>query len=222
MVLNELRDRVAQLRALEERLQACLAEVQAAGHDAVAQLQQAAREDLQLRPLSAVPGRPEGFEHRHISLEEVRDAVVKLRHFTASELAAELGCSNARARRELDRMMDKVKADGRVGGRQMWAYVPPDGPGAAFEAQQRLRSVQDDDDRSPAVQVSGGLLSMVTPKELREVAREAIRDGWKLVNSGGKHPMRLEKDGKVVGLASTPTNAGSAARAIRRQLRRTA
>lgn len=217
--LEDLRDHVAELEAMDRRLQACLADVRVAHERAVTELTQAARADIDLRPIGAIEGAPQGFIKRPLALEQVRDAVVTLKHFTIGELAAELGCSHARARRELDRVMHLVKPDGRLGQRQLWAYVPPAGPGKAFEAQQRLR-VADEPPPVAGQDIKQSILSMVSDKEIKKVVREALADGWELVRVGGKHPLALVKPGhKQVGISSSPTNSDHAARAIRRQLR---
>lgn len=218
MSVQALRDRVAELAAMERRLQACLDDVRAAGEQAMADLAGAAAGDMALRPLGAAGGKPQGFHHRPLRLETVRDAVVTLKRFTIGELAAELGCSNARARRELDRVMQLVKPDGGIGKRQIWAYVPPDGPGAAFTQQQKLRVPEPTVSRTPGGEVRQSIISMVSDKEIKAVVREALRDGWELVHTGGRHHLALVKGGRTVGLPSTPTNSGNTARALRREL----
>lgn len=218
MTLEELRERVLELAAMERRLQECLDDVRQARTVATANLQEASRNDIRLRPVGERPGAPRGNVHRSISDEQLRDAIVKLGTFTASELGAELGCSTARARIELKRAMHIVKPDGSWAGRQMWAYVAPEGPGAAFEAQQRLKPVEQQVARGGG-EIKQSILSMVSHKEIKEVVREALKDGWELVHVGGKHPLALVKSGRRVGIASTPTNPGHAAKAIRRQLR---
>lgn len=219
VALQALRERVAELHDMQTRLQSCLGDVGLALELTEAELAEAAKADLAMRPLGA-RGRSDGHVLRTISLEEVRDAVVKLGTFTIGELAAELGCSTAKARRELERVKHLVNPAGRLGSRQMWAYCVPDGPGAAFEAQQRLKTVQPGDLAAPGADIKQSILSMVADKEIRAVVREALADGWELVHAGGKHPMRLVRDDcRPITLSSTPRNPGNAARAIRRQLR---
>lgn len=223
-MIDELRERVAACSEMEARLQELLDEVRAAGAAALEELTAAAKADMNLRPLGATGGPPAGFRHGHISLEMVRDAVVKLRHFVIGELAAELGCSTARARRELDRVTDLVRPAGNFGQRQIWAYIPPEGPGAAFEQQQKLRVADPEVDVARVQATSQNIaqtnLPMISDKEIKKVVRKALDDGWRLVHVGGKHPLALVKDGcEPITLSSTPRNSGDAARAIARALR---
>lgn len=223
MTLEELRDRVLELEAMERRLQDCLGDVRQHRIIAAANLEEAARNHMRLRPIGERPGKTEGFVHGSISNEQLRDAVVKLQKFTASELGAELGCSTARARRELERVMHIVRPDGSWAGRQMWAYVAPDGPGEAFKAQQRLRVVEPSltpGGSGGAGDVKQSILSMISDKEIKKAVRDALADGWELAHVGGKHPLALVKDGhRDVTIASSPKNSGDAAKAIRRQVR---
>lgn len=221
-MIEDLRERVAALSAMEAQLEACLVDVRRAGDRAVAELAAAAKLDMGMRPLGAVPP-PNGFILRNIPLEEVRDAVVRLAFFSLAELAAELGCSAAKARVELERVMHLLRPAGHLGQRQLWEYVPPDGPGTAFLVQQRTRVVEPEIEvakRMAGPQVTQSLLSSISDKEIKRVVRKALDDGWALCNVGGKHPLALVKPGRRdIGISSSPTNSDHAARAIARQVR---
>lgn len=220
MTLEELRERDVRLAGVERHLQACIEHVCQAREATRQQITAVAQEDIRLRRLGA-EGVTNGFHVRNnIPLEEVRDAVVELGVFTLSDLANKLGCSRAKAKVELNRVMKLVKPAGKFGHQQMYEYCAPEGPGAAFEAQQRLRVVEDDS-RTPGPQdIKQSILSSVQDKEIREAVREAISRGWELVNAGGRHPLRLVRDDcRPITIVSTPRSSGNAARAIRRQVR---
>lgn len=227
-MLEQLREHLVELQGMELRLQACLADVRAAHERTTAELAEASRIDLQTRPLGAVPP-SNGYVTRNIPLEEVRDAVVRLGShgcFTVGELKAELGCSTAKARVELGRVMHLVKLDGSLGGRQLYTYSPPDGPGAAFEAQRRLRKVDVGDQAAAMVgEVRQSLIDMVKDKELKKAVREAVEAGWELVHTGARtgHPLRLVHNGcRPITVVSSPRDSDRAAYAIRRQVKQAA
>lgn len=220
MTLQELRDRQARLVSVERRLVTCTETVRKARELTERQLADAARGDIRLRPLGAAGAAP-GAKRTGIPVEEVRDAVVNLGEFTLPELACRLGCTNAQAKVQLQRVMHLVNLAGKVGSKQMYAYCAPEGPGEAFKAQQRLRVVEGSD--TPASgphDIKQSIVSMVQDKELRKAVREAISQGWELVHAGGKHPMRLVRDDcRPITIVSTPRSSGNAARAVRRAVR---
>jgi hypothetical protein len=225
LTVDDLRDRCVELAAVEAQLEEALEDVRQAQVIARAQLHKRAREDMDRRPLGVVAERerraPAAPAPAPIASEDVRDAIVKFGRFVLDELAAELGCSTRQAAKELAKFSHLVTQRGRIAGKKAWEYVAPDGPGEAFLAQQRLAPpvsrelpvIRDNQD------IAQSLIGMVTPKQLREVAREAIAAGWTLKHGSGKHPMRLVREGRApVGLASTPTNPDGAAKAVRRKL----
>lgn len=224
MTLQDLRDRHGDLLSAERRLTECLQKVQRQREALESQIAQAGRDDLRLRPLASVAtvARVPSQRHRY-SPEELRDAVVKLGEFTASELAAELGCTKRQAEDQLQRVTHLAKPAGKLGRQPMYAYRAPEGPGRAFEAQQRLRAA-DVLDVEREHDIKQSVISMISDKEIKEAVREAIGQGWTLLHTGrGKHPLRLVRNGETpIPLASTPRSSGNAAKAIRRRLRQTA
>lgn len=160
-------------------------------------------------------------------VEEIRDAVTKLRCFTVSELAAELGIPRALAKKRLEALAAAeepiVRPDGRYAGQPMYAWIDPrqQGPGEAFEAEQRLRVVGGTDaptERSAPVAGVGDPSRMIANKVVRGAVKEALEHGWQLEAKGDGH-YRLVKQGVRVGVAGTPKNPDGAAEVIRRQVR---
>lgn len=226
MTLQDLRDRHGDLLSAERRLTTCLERIRREREELEPQIAQAARDDLRLRPLASVnvPAPTVRKTPGHYELEDVRDAVVRLGEFTLGELATELGCDRRKAQRELDRVKHLVDAAGKLGRDPMFAYRPPDGPGEAFKAQQRLRPSERYDVVERDSDIKQSVISMISDKEIKEAVRDAIGQGWTLIHTGrGKHPMRLIRNGEVpITIASTPRSSGNAAKAIRRRLRQTA
>jgi DNA-binding MarR family transcriptional regulator len=159
-----------------------------------------------------------------------RRAVRELGTFTFSELAAELGCSKAVAKRHVDELIAAgvVKSAGRFAGKAVFEYVKPTDAGEAFTAQQETRPtiklptpeqqlVGERAERPHDIRQSR--LSGIADKEIRAVAREAIALGWQLEQRGRSgHVFRLVRDTDAVTLPSTPRNSGSAADALRHRL----
>lgn len=71
--------------------------------DARARLDVYAADEMALRPIGVAPIRARRTRSASIPLGRVRDAVVTLGRFSVSELAAELECKPAQARRALER-----------------------------------------------------------------------------------------------------------------------
>jgi hypothetical protein len=212
--LDELRDHQIELRAMESRLLACLVDVRGAIERTEEEIEQASRAELRLRSLD------ERRKPRHkarlqpiVALEDLRAAAARLQRFVASELAAELGCSPARARQQLARITDVVQRDGIVNGQPRYRYV-----GATAEPQTTV-TVGDLAVRRRE-EVRQPMLSMVACKDLRPVVSDALNDGWRLVlHKGARHHLRLEREGrKPIGLPTTPRNPSVAAKRLRRQL----
>lgn len=223
MTVEELRDRVDAIsreqREIEIRARALASERERTE----AMLTQAAREEMSLRPLATLPARQPRRATRRCVSERGRDAVIALGRFTASELAAELECSLAEARRilrepEVAKMIEEAD---RFGRQIIYAYVAPSDPGEAFKAQQRLRLVRDESIADLALagdgQASANLLDSIRDKDVRKVVAEAVREGgWQLTLGSGPHPLKLTRGTETIPLAA---NSAHAVKAIRRQLR---
>lgn len=233
MATIDLPTTVPELRQLCGDLAARKHEIEEQYEAARAALDAAARQDMSGRRIGQRPTRTRR-RSPHIPLERVRDAVVKLARggddgtFTLDELGAELDLTPPQARKQLHRekICDIVEVTGaKVCGKVVLRYLPVLDPGEAFKAQQRLRPHESERvtvERlaSNVTEIRQSMIAGVTPKEIREVAREAMkRGGWELVKSGtGDHPFHLEGYGEIVGLPGSPRNRGRAAADIRRRL----
>lgn len=156
--------------------------------------------------------------------EKWRAAVRQLNAFTVGELATELEVPKPTAKRHLDAMVDEglVRPAGRFGKSPMYEYIKPPDAGESFEAQQRLRVVHDEalpPVRSQEVVGTGSNGDLkALPKEVRDVVKEAMQDGWSFGRVGNNHFM-LRKDGMKVRVAGTPRSAGDHASQVRQHLR---
>lgn len=242
-----LREHHAALSAADTRLQALAGVIRGIGPASAAvtdvcaltktDLLEAAAADMRLVSLEHLTPEPNGYVARFRRIEELRDAAVKLKHFTASEYAAVLRCTTARATQELIRLDREhpgmVVKDGYCRGARMYRYVPPTAPGAAFDAQQRELKQQRENGGGGAgprvgdmARAAGGtgiqqsMLRSIRDKEVRKVAREALDNGWELVQRSGAHPMRLVRRGRdPVPLHTSPRNSGNAAKVLRDELK---
>lgn len=223
MTVEELRERVdtisRELREVETRARALTVERAKAEE----QLTQAAREEMSLRPLGSLPARQPRRATRRCVSERGRDAVIRLGRFTASELAAELECPLAEARRVLrdPEVAKMIEEADRFGRQVIYAYVAPTDPGDAFKAQQRLRLVHNERVADLAMagdgEASANLLDAIRDKDVRKVVAEAIREGgWQLTLGTGPHPLKLTRGTETIPVAA---NSAHAVKAIRRQLR---
>jgi hypothetical protein len=168
---------------------------------------------------------------RGVPEETWRRTVRELGTFTVSELATELDCSPATAKKHLDAMAcavpPLVKSAGRILGKAAYEYVKPDDAGRAFEAQQRLRVVPTPEQHALATalpvrdnsSVRQSLIGEVQYKLIRQVVREAVDNGWQLqrTGGGGKH-LRLVKGKRRITVPQTPRNEGDMARIMRQEL----
>lgn len=227
MTVDELRERFdtisRELREIETRARALTVE----RAETEEQLTQAAREEMSLRPLGSLPARQPRRATRRCVSERGRDAVIRLGRFTASELAAELECPLAEARRVLrdPEVAKMIEEADRFGRQVIYAYVAPTDPGEAFKAQQRLRLVEPEVSADLAMagvgQAAPELLSAIGDKEVRRVAAEAVRDGWTITNLGGEHSLALVRAGmRPIRLVSSARNPGNAATHLRQKIRR--
>jgi hypothetical protein len=207
----------------------CLADVRSTSERAEAELREAARADLNLRPLgSRRPPRPER-QLRVVALEDVRDAVARLDRFVLSEFAAEIGCTRQQARRQLERVNDLWQLDGFVAGVPRYCYVAPPAdvspapvaPPADVSPAPARGTPRAGDMRAKRGQLaSRPLVGMIACTDLRPIVSQALQNGWHLEHrKGAKHPLRLVREGRqAIGLPSTPRNPSEAARQLRRQL----
>jgi AraC-like DNA-binding protein len=218
--LAAVASRVDQLQGEQSRLLDRLTEVR--------QELARAREERALVEQATKPARRAG-----IAEEVLRRTVRELGTFTVSELAAELGCSPGTAKRRLDSMLSATppmaKPAGRVMGKPVYEWVRPTEAGAAFENQQRLGTrgpsesavlaMADRVERGRPVAGVGDPSSVIAKKEVREVVRAALRDGWRLVPKGDGHWNLVSPQGASIGVAGTPKNPGGAADLIGRFVR---
>lgn len=237
MVIEALRDRqqeladaghrIAELATiivpLERRRETLADLLGAAQADCRAELDAAARADMELvrprRPRRAATAKPS----RAISLEATRDAVVSLDRFVGSELAARLRCPMRDAMAALARLEEELPGIVRRERRGMIQYQPPTTAGAAFELQGRSNGSAAPGVGDLALAGVGQASSVVgrgLAKEIREVVREAKTQGWELVQTGGDHPFRLVKAGRRdIPLESSPRDPRHAANHLRQKLR---
>jgi hypothetical protein len=218
LTLDERRDLQLELQEMERRLLECLADVRRASQVAAVELQEAARADLNLRGLDArrVPA-PRRTQAAVVTLDELRDAAIRMRRFVPSELAAELGCTTREARVHLQRIGDVVTQDGAVAGEPLYHCVVPAGLAAVAEP---MRVAAGDLKARRRQEVKQTMVGMVKCAELRPIVSDALADGWRLVHRPrAKHPLRLVRDGcQPIGLPSTPRSPSMAAKRLREQL----
>lgn len=153
---------------------------------------------------------------------QIRAAILRFESFTVAEIAAYLHVPRKKAQEYLDAEVAKgiVAATGRkAAGSEVYEYVPPTEPGKAFEVQQETRQSQPDAvvGYEVAGGVADGLLAQL-PKEVRRIARAAVKDsGWLIGQTGSGH-LQLTRDDEVITVAKTPQSASEEAKALRRRL----
>lgn len=149
-----------------------------------------------------------------------RKAVRELNHFDAGELAAEVSVTRREANVKIRDYLARgiLKDDGY---RTYRFQKPNEGPGEAFEHQQRLRAVPDAPQRAAtgavAVAGTGKTLLSALAKEVRPIVADAMKDGWELRARGDGH-FELRKGKAHITVVGTPRNAGNAANQVRRGL----
>jgi bacterioferritin-associated ferredoxin len=158
-----------------------------------------------------------------LSDEAIRDAIVDMRTFTKKELAARLGVSAQTAGRYIEEWMedDRLAAAGKWGKEHVFAYVPPEGPGKAFEHQQKLRVVEGTT-RAYSGPVAGTgkkgqLYEQISDPSVRRAVREAMGEGYTLESRGDGH-FTLVKGTSRIPVPSTPLSGDGAAKRIRAQM----
>jgi hypothetical protein len=240
--VDELRDRYDALGALESQAQRQLRELEAQIASCGAELEQlrvtrmevkaqlagAARIEMNLRPVASlrVTRRRRQAPMRQGSVETARDVIVRLDSFTEGKLAKMIGCTPERARQFIGLLEDMIEVVDDGGEQVVYRYREPDGPGVAFESQQRLRAVTSIEGVADLAAAGDGqaarnLLSSIPSKEVRRVAARAVHEGWSLVNGGGRHPMVLKREGhQPITLVSTPRDPDVAAEQLRRKIER--
>jgi hypothetical protein len=154
-----------------------------------------------------------------------RDAITRTTTFTISEIASHLAWTPARVRKYVEEWIDSGRvADTRrrFGKQKIYEYVPPEGPGKAFEAQQRLRAVPDTPVRGHQAVVGSGRqpLDMIAHKSVKAAVREAMGEGFTLEPKGDGH-YTLVKGTERIPVPSTPKNPDGTAKRIRAQMRQT-
>lgn len=210
---NVLRSRIDDLTEREQQLLDALQEVRAGLAKSRVELESTERAGERVRAPTRT-GVPE---------ETLRRVVRALGTFTVSELAAELGCKQATAKKRLDAMieMQMARPAGRVMGKAVYEFTKPTDEGEAFRTQQRhLAAVPEVVERAqPVAGVSrGGGARMITDKEVRQACQEAERRGWKLIKKGDGHFV-LTKGSRRVSVAGTPRHGAGVAEIIRRKTR---
>lgn len=156
----------------------------------------------------------------------VRRIARELGTFTVSEFAAELDCSKPTAKRRIDGLVAEeiLKPAGRFSGSPVFEYVKPTEAGVAFEQQQRLgrpviKLPEPERLGERPRDIKQSSIGGIRDKLIKEVAREAIANGWELVDKGTSgHHHRLVRDTDWVELPSTPRNPGDTADRLRRRL----
>lgn len=166
-----------------------------------------------------------------VSEETWRRTVRQLRTFTVSELAAELGCSKATAKKRLDTMIEAkmVAPDGRVMGKALFTWAEHEVPETiapapeAARAVRRLSPVPEVGDLAPERGTVAGVRkstvsSAIGDKNVRQACEEAQRRGWEVQRKGSGHFL-LVKGPRRVPVSSTPQNGSTQADRIRRMTR---
>lgn len=153
---------------------------------------------------------------------QVRAAILRFESFTVAEMAAYLGVTAKKAKEYLDAEAEKgiVVATGRkASGSEVYDYLPPTEPGKAFEVQQEAR--QDHKEPVSRYEIAGGIADgflAQLPKEVRRIARAAVKDsGWLIGETGSGH-LQLTRDDEVITISKTPQSASEEAKALRRRL----
>lgn len=218
---NYLVSQIETLRAEERRLLALLNQTRVQLGEAEGSLHSVGRAADPTTPARAVA-----------SEAQWRETIRSLGTFTVSELAAELGCKQATARKHLDALIasERVVPAGRVLGKAVYEYARPTEPGPAFEAQRRLQSVPTPEAQAQAMATEAPVRGtvagisqrhdshMIPNKVVRAAVAEAEGRGWRIKRKGDGHFV-LVKGARRVPVAGTPSNPEGAADIIRRMTR---
>jgi hypothetical protein len=166
----------------------------------------------QLKPVAAPPPKPK-------QETVVREAILKLGSATVDELAGVLKIKPREAEEHLAReeAAGVIRFTGRKFQRSpVWEYTPPTEAGAAFEVQQSQREADPVVYADPVAFVGQSYLGSL-PKDVRKVAREALKNGWALSPGGSGH-YQLTKGDRMITVSATPNDQSAEARALRRRL----
>lgn len=226
---NVLAVRVDELSAEEARLLELLTETRERLEEVRGDLAESRSRLINVeRFTSSTPRRGKPGRAPIVASETVRRVVHELRTFTLSELAAELGTTKQTARRYLDPLLcmvpPMVVESGRAMGQQVYEFSKPTEPGEAFEAQQRLRAVANDNivarspEASQPVAGTGANTSLGPSKTVNELRREASRYGVRVEREAGGHLRWIAPNGEWVRSSSTPS--ASSMKRTRAKLRR--
>lgn len=208
-------DELGKRRLVTEESIARLDDKIAAARDEITQINRLVPQNV------VTPPKPTAAVARAVNPDAVRAGVLRFRQGTVAELAAYLRLTPAQVQQALEA---EVKAGvicfpGQSFGRSpVWEYVPPEDPGQAFLNQQQQRTERAEAPvYSDAIENVGGAYLQALPKDVRKVAREAIKAGWDLTPGGSGH-YQLSRDDRMISISSTPANASAEARALRRRL----
>jgi Mn-dependent DtxR family transcriptional regulator len=166
---------------------------------------------------------PERARRPSLSDEAIRDAIVDMGTFTKRELAARLGVKPPTAQRYIEEWLEdgRLGVEGKWGKERVYGYVPPAGPGKAFEVQQKLRLVEGPT-RTYGGPVAGTgkkgqLYEQVADPSVRAAVREAMGEGYTLERKGDGH-FTLVRGVSRITVPSTPLSGDGAAKRIRAQM----
>lgn len=158
-----------------------------------------------------------------VSAGSVRDVVMQFRGgFTDSELASHLDVPVASVKKHVKDMLESgmIRDTGeRFNRKAIYEFAEPEGPGAAFEAQQRLTPEPEVAPRGDFQEVKLTRVPSGVHKDLVRVVKEAMADGWRCEPAGAGH-YQLIRGKQKVQFAGTPRNPGNEATHLKQGIRR--
>lgn len=172
----------------------------------------------------------ESFGERGVGETVFRAALRGLGSFSAAELAAEVGCSKAKARAKIKEYEQSgvVIADGKLGVTPTFKYIKPTDTGNAFKNQQdkplklapELAVVDREADpmKMPdgVIAGTGNTLISAMNGDTKKAVKAAVVDGWTLLEAGSGH-FYLSKGYERVRVSKTPQNDSTHAQRVRRE-----
>lgn len=224
MAAPAVANQVSGIRTLLERAQQEERELFSRWQEASERVQrlQARHDELEVQVIATAPVVSDG------TAERVRESVHRLMRFTLEELACDIDLDASTVRPLVNELMATGivrKTGDRYGRSHIFEWVKPTDAGDAFRNQLRLakQAPEVDIDRVH-MEVSGTgaksrvLLNRITDKDVRNFVQEAVSHGWDL-QDGGKHVM-LVRNGRKIGVPSTPRDGRHAVNILRQKLQR--
>jgi hypothetical protein len=148
-------------------------------------------------------------------------AVTRLKAFTRAQFAAELGLQTASVSRWLTKLINREHPIIERCDDGSYTYIDPN-PVTELLPERRPATRRDNARKIGQRLGSGGVEGSSTmihrlAKELQPIVREALREGWKLEDSGGH--FKLTRRGERISISNTPRNAGNEAVTLTQRMR---